>query len=43
MKSPIQRDIQPVGYIATGFVQTIYFDMEFNYLRGSVDDLPPKN
>ncbi len=37
MKSPKQRDIQPLGYIATGFVQTMYFDMEFNYIRGSVE------
>jgi hypothetical protein len=37
MKSPIQRDIHPVGNIATGFVQTMYFDMEFNYIRGGVE------
>jgi len=36
MKSPNQRDIQPVDYIATGFVQTMYFDMGFNYIGGSV-------
>jgi len=37
MKSPNQRDIQPVGYIATGFIQTMFFDMEFNYIRGTVE------
>jgi len=39
MKSPGQRDIHPVDYIATGFVQTLYFDMEFNYIRGSVEQI----
>ena len=37
MKSPIQRDVQPIGYIATGFIQTIFFDMEFNYIGGTVE------
>jgi hypothetical protein len=37
MKAPSQRDIQPVGYIATGFIQTMFFDMGFNYIRGSVE------
>jgi hypothetical protein len=37
MKSPNQRDIQPVGHIATGFIQTMFFDMEFNYIRGSIE------
>ena len=37
MRSPNQREVQPIGYIATGFVQTMHFDMEFNYIRGSVE------
>jgi hypothetical protein len=37
MRSPNQREIQPVGYIATGFIQTIFFDMEFNYIGGTVE------
>jgi hypothetical protein len=37
MKSLHQRDMQPDNGIATGFVQTMYFDMEFNYMRGSVE------
>lgn len=39
MKSPSQKDILPVNYIASGFVQTMYFDMEFNYIRGSVEQI----
>ena len=43
MKSPSQRDTQPVDDIATGFVVTMYFDMGFNYIRGSVEEtsIPP--
>jgi hypothetical protein len=37
MKSRNQRDVHPVDYIATGFVQTMYFDMKFNYLGGRVE------
>ena len=37
MRSPNKRDVHPFGNIATGFVQTIYFDMAFNYLGGSVE------
>jgi hypothetical protein len=38
MKSPSkQRDILPVGLIATGFVHTMYFDMDFNYIEGRVE------
>lgn len=39
MKSPNKREIQPVDCIATGFVQTMYFDMNFNYIRGSVEQV----
>ena len=39
MRSPKQREIQPVAFIATGFIQTMYFDMEFNYIRGSVEQI----
>jgi hypothetical protein len=37
MRSQNQRDEHPVGDIATGFVQTMYFDMEFGYLGGRVE------
>jgi hypothetical protein len=37
MRSPKQREIQAFGDKATGFVQTMYFDMQFNYIRGSVE------
>jgi len=37
MKSPNQRDKLLVDDSAAGFVQTMYFDTEFNYLRGSVE------
>lgn len=37
MTSQNQRAKQSVDYIATGFIQTMYFDMEFNYIRGSVE------
>ena len=39
MKSPNQREILPINYIAPGFVQTMYFDMEFNYIGGKVEQV----
>jgi hypothetical protein len=39
MKSRNQRDIQPVGHIATGFIQTIFFDMGFNYIGARVEQV----
>jgi hypothetical protein len=39
MKSPNKREIQPVDCIATGFVQTMYFDLELNYIGGSVEQI----
>ena len=34
-----KRDVLPLHHMATGYVQTIYFDMEFNYIRGSVEQI----
>ena len=39
MKSPKQREVIPVEYVASGFLQTMYFDMEFNYIKGSVEQI----
>ena len=32
-----KRDEFPLDHKAIGYVQTLYFDMEFNYIRGSVE------
>jgi hypothetical protein len=37
MQSQNKRDKQSVDYIATGFVQTMYFDLQFNYIGGNVE------
>lgn len=37
MKSQNQRDAPPVNNIATGYVQTMYFDLEFNCIRVNVE------
>jgi hypothetical protein len=39
MKSSSQRQTYAFGYSATGFIQTLYFDMAFNYIGGSVDQI----
>jgi hypothetical protein len=39
MKSPTQRDPLPVSGIATGFLQTMHFDLELNYIGGSVEQI----
>ena len=39
MPSPNKRDQQSVDYIATGFIQTMYFDLLFNYIGGSVEQV----
>jgi hypothetical protein len=39
MQSPNQRDPRPVDHIATGFIQTIYFDMGLNYIGGGVEQV----
>jgi len=39
MKSPNQRDIDLADCADTAFVQTMYFDMEFNYIRGNVEQI----
>ena len=39
MPSPNKSDKQSLDYIATGFVQTLYFDLQFNYIGGSVEQV----
>ena len=39
MKSSNQGQTYAFGYLATGFIQTLYFDMEFNYIKGSVEQI----
>lgn len=39
MTSPTQRDPLPVSGIASGFLQTMYFDLELNYIGGSVEQI----
>jgi hypothetical protein len=39
MKSSNQRQTHAFGQLATGFVQTMYFDLEFNYIKGSVEQI----
>ncbi len=39
MKSPTQRDPLPVSGIATGFLQTMHFDLELNYIGGSIEQI----
>jgi hypothetical protein len=39
MKSSNQRQTYAFGYLATGFIQTLYFDVEFNYVGGSVEQV----
>ena len=37
MASLHQRSTYAFGYQTTGFIQTLYFDMEFKYIGGSVE------
>lgn len=39
MRSSNQREEYAFGRSATGFIQTLYFDMEFNYVKGSVEQI----
>lgn len=39
MKSSNQRQNYAFGRLATGFIQTLYFDTELNYIGGSVDQI----
>ena len=39
MKQSNQRQTYAFGYLATGFIQTLYFDTEFNYVGGSVEQI----
>ena len=39
MKSSKQRQTHAFGQLATGFIQTMYFDLKFNYVKGSVEQI----
>jgi len=39
MKFSSQRQTLAFGHLATGFIQTMYFDLEFNYVKGSVEQI----
>ena len=39
MKSSNQRQTHAFGQLATGFIQTMYFDLKFNYVKGSVEQI----
>src|SRR5215813_3724588 len=39
MKSSNQRQTYAFGQLATGFIQTMYFDLDFNYVKGSVEQI----
>lgn len=39
MKVSNQRQTHAFGHLATGFIQTMYFDLEFNYVKGSVEQI----
>ena len=39
MKVSNQRQTHAFGHLATGFIQTLYFDLEFNYVKGSVEQI----
>jgi hypothetical protein len=34
-----QRQTYAFGQLATGFIQTMYFDLKFNYVKGSVEQI----
>jgi len=39
MKSSNHRQTHAFGQLATGFIQTMYFDLKFNYVKGSVEQI----